>query len=171
MTVHHRRVITGSEEDTRQLGRRIGEAVAAGVVIALEGELGSGKTVFVQGLAEGLGVPAAYAVTSPSYTLVNEYPGRWRLFHVDLYRLEDPASFEETGLFDILADDVVTAVEWADRLPPDLLQDWLSVRISIMADERRRFDLAAYGQRSGDLLRGLPAFDLPKMKGILEGDG
>jgi tRNA threonylcarbamoyladenosine biosynthesis protein TsaE len=170
MTARRRRVITGSTEQTRDLGRRVGETVAGGVVIALEGALGSGKTVFVQGLAQGLGVPAEYAVTSPSYTLVNEYPGRWRLFHVDLYRLEDPALFEEIGLFDILADDGVTAVEWAERLPPGLLQDRLRVRISIMPDERRQFELAAYGQKSDDLLRGLPAFDHRKPRGILEGD-
>jgi len=140
------------------LGRAVGKAVASGSVLALTGELGAGKTVFVQGLAEGLAVPGRYAVTSPSYTLIHEYPGRLRLFHVDLYRLEDPSSFEEIGLFDILTGEGVAAVEWADRLPPGLLDDRLEICISILPDDSRQFDLSAYGQRSVDLLKKLPIF-------------
>jgi tRNA threonylcarbamoyladenosine biosynthesis protein TsaE len=158
VTPLRRRIVTRNPAQTRALGRSLGSAAPAGSVIAMVGELGAGKTVLVQGLAEGLEVPARYTVASPSYTLVNEYPGRLRLFHVDLYRLEDPASFEEIGLFDILAGDGVCAVEWADRLPAGLLEDVLEVRISFLPDDSRRFDLTAYGQKSGDLLRGLPAF-------------
>ena len=123
MTSFSRRTVTRGQAETRSLGRAIGKAIAGGSVLAITGELGAGKTVFVQGLAEGLEVPGRYAVTSPSYTLINEYPGRLRLFHVDLYRLEDPSSFEEIGLFDILTGEGVTAVEWADRLPPGLLDE------------------------------------------------
>ena len=151
-------IVTRSQNETRQLGKRIGTAVKKGGVLALIGELGAGKTVFVQGLAQGLEVPGKYVVTSPSYTLINEYPGRLRLYHVDLYRLEDPALFEETGLYDILTGDGVTAVEWADRLPSNLLEDYLLVPIAIRADDSRQFGFSAYGQTSVDLLREIAGF-------------
>jgi len=77
----------------------------------LTGDLGSGKTSFVQGLARGLEVPNDYYITSPSYTLINEYPGRHPFFHVDLYRLEDPVDFEDIGLYDILDVNFVVAIE------------------------------------------------------------
>ena len=158
MTTSFRRIVTRSPAQTRELGRAIGMAVVAGSVIAMVGELGAGKTLLVQGLAEGLEVPGYYAVTSPSYTLVNEYPGRLPLFHVDLYRLEDPSSYEEIGLFDILVGDGVSAVEWADRLPAGLLDDYLEVHIAFLPDDSRQIDMTAYGQKSADLLRGLPIF-------------
>jgi tRNA threonylcarbamoyladenosine biosynthesis protein TsaE len=151
-------VVTYSHEDTRQLGEAIGRAALPGSVVALVGELGAGKTVFVKGLARGLDVPRQYPVTSPSFTLVNEYPGRLHLYHVDLYRLEDPAEFEDTGLFDILTGDGVTAVEWADRLPAGLLDDYLVVAIAIQVDDGRCFSMSAYGQNSIDLLKGIFGF-------------
>jgi tRNA threonylcarbamoyladenosine biosynthesis protein TsaE len=81
-------ITTHSVEETRELGRKIGLLIKQPFIIALIGDLGCGKTAFVQGLALGLGVPADYYITSPTFTLINEYPGRWPLFHVDLYSLE-----------------------------------------------------------------------------------
>ena len=89
---------TASAAETRRLGERCGSLLRTPLVICLIGDLGSGKTVFVQGLARGLDVSADYAVTSPSFTLINEYPGRLKLFHIDLYRLGTEADLDDLGL-------------------------------------------------------------------------
>ena len=105
-----------SEQDTAAIGRELGATLAAGDVVLLHGDLGAGKTAFVRGLAEGLGVLAA-VVTSPTFTLVQEYRGgRVALFHVDLYRLNDPREIDDLGL-DEIAEDGVLAIEWAERHP------------------------------------------------------
>jgi tRNA threonylcarbamoyladenosine biosynthesis protein TsaE len=108
-----------TEEEMRALGERLGRAATGGDVIGLVGPLGAGKTVLVQGLARGLGVPAGVAVTSPTFTIINEVRGgRLPLYHVDLYRLEDEAELEHVGLDDLYRrDDAVVAVEWFDRFP------------------------------------------------------
>lgn len=111
-------VSTRSASATRRFARELARRLRGGTVLALVGELGAGKTSFVQGLAEGLGV-AAHEVVSPTYTLVNEYPAgeRW-LVHVDLYRLSDAQSVHELGIEEHFhRRDAVVAVEWADRLP------------------------------------------------------
>ncbi|OQX24352.1 MAG: tRNA (adenosine(37)-N6)-threonylcarbamoyltransferase complex ATPase subunit type 1 TsaE [Desulfobacteraceae bacterium IS3] len=132
-------MISRSPEDTYNLGRKIGESLNPGAVIALTGDLGSGKTAFVQGLARGLGVPQEYYITSPTYTLVNEYPGRCPLFHADLYRLEGNADIEEIGLYDILQKgEGVTAVEWAERLDKETLSAAIRIRFEILDEESRR---------------------------------
>ena len=105
-----------SERDTAAIGREIGSTLVAGDVVLLHGDLGAGKTAFVRGLAEGLGVPGD-EVSSPTFTLVQEYRGgRLPLFHVDLYRLTDPREIDDLGL-DEIAEDGVLAIEWAERHP------------------------------------------------------
>jgi tRNA threonylcarbamoyladenosine biosynthesis protein TsaE len=107
---------THSELETAALGRELGATLSAGDVVLLVGDLGTGKTAFVRGLAEGLGVDRD-EVSSPTFTLVQEYRGgRLPLFHVDLYRLDDPREVEDLGL-DEIAEDGVLAIEWADKLP------------------------------------------------------
>jgi len=128
---------TRSLAETFMLAQKIGAEIPAGTVIALTGDLGAGKTSFVQGLARGLGVPEDCYVTSPTYTLINEYPGTCPLFHADLYRLDADADFEEIGLYDILYGKNVTAIEWADRLDPGVLAEHIAVHIKIaVADSR-----------------------------------
>lgn len=107
-------VITRDPEETEALGESWGRAAPRGLVIALSGELGAGKTRLVRGLARGLEIPAR--VHSPSFTLVNEYDGgRLRLFHLDLYRLENDEQIRAAGLEEYLVPDGVTVIEWADR--------------------------------------------------------
>jgi len=134
------------------LGAWIGTHCRRGVLLALVGELGSGKTTFVQGLAVGLDVPEDYRVTSPSYTLINEYPGRLPLIHADLYRLPDAASLEDIGIDEWLGTDAVIAVEWSEKLPPSMLTDYLKITIRQMPDSDRQIDFYAYGLRCGDLI-------------------
>jgi len=147
---------TNSPEETRQLGEKIGRRIQAGTVIAFFGDLGSGKTIFIQGLARGLGVPDDYYVTSPSYTLINEYPARHKLFHVDLYRINHPIDFEEIGLYEIMHNSGVVAVEWADRLQKDLLGEHVSVKLETEDVESRNIYITAYGLGPTNLLKKLP---------------
>jgi tRNA threonylcarbamoyladenosine biosynthesis protein TsaE len=108
-------LISRAEEETVAVGRGLASSLAAGSHVLLFGELGAGKTAFVRGLAEGLGVDPA-DVTSPTFTLVQEYRGgRTPLLHVDLYRLNDPREIDDLGLEEVGAGAVV-AVEWAERL-------------------------------------------------------
>ena len=108
-------IITNSPEETFAFARRLGKELAGGEVFLLKGDLGAGKTVFAKGLAAGLGI-APSEVTSPSFTLVNEYAGRLRLYHIDLYRL-DIGVHDELGLNEILDDrQAVVVIEWAERL-------------------------------------------------------
>jgi tRNA threonylcarbamoyladenosine biosynthesis protein TsaE len=146
-------MITRAVEQTRTLGAALGRHVPPGAVIALTGDLGSGKTVLVQGLAQGLAVPAAFYITSPTYTLINEYPGRLCLYHVDLYRLTDPDELDETGLHDILGADGVVVIEWADRLPASLLNRYLRIHLVPLGPDKREITLTAYGQVFVNLLK------------------
>ena len=145
-TTHH-------ADETKALGRIIGKNIQAGTVLALYGDLGSGKTVFVQGLGKGLDVPEGYYITSPTYTLINEYPGRIKLFHVDLYRIGDPMEMEDTGFNDILGYDGVLSIEWADRLEDDLPADHIKIQFETEGSESRKIKFSAYGQREVNLLK------------------
>ncbi|MBI3653132.1 MAG: tRNA (adenosine(37)-N6)-threonylcarbamoyltransferase complex ATPase subunit type 1 TsaE [Acidobacteria bacterium] len=108
-------IITQSPEATFAVAQQIGEQLTGGAVFLLRGDLGAGKTVFAKGLAAGLGIDPV-DVTSPTFTLVNEYEGRLRLYHIDLYRLEVGACFG-LGLEDLLEEkNAVVLIEWAERL-------------------------------------------------------
>jgi len=107
--------ISHSPAETEALGEKLGRAAERGLVLALSGDLGAGKTQFVKGLARGLGISAR--VHSPTFTLVNEYGGgRLKLFHLDLYRLETPAQILSAGIEEFLSPDGVAVIEWAERL-------------------------------------------------------
>ena len=148
--------ISHSPAETRALAARLGARLAPGDVVALNGELGSGKTEFVHGLAEGLGVPPQ-VVASPSFTLMHEYPGRLTLVHLDLYRLEDLPPEILPDLEEYLSGPQVVAVEWARRLAPLLPGDYLEVDLEIAGESDRRLTFTGHGQRSWDLVRYLAA--------------
>jgi tRNA threonylcarbamoyladenosine biosynthesis protein TsaE len=128
-------VVTTSEEETASAGERLGATLNAGDVVLLYGELGAGKTAFVRGLARGLGAPEA-DVSSPTFTLVQEYAGRATLYHVDLYRLE-PREVDDLGLEELVSGDGVVAIEWAERWQgrPD---DAIEVRLEHAGEDHRR---------------------------------
>ena len=110
----------GSEAETRETGRRLAGILRGGEVLSLEGPLGAGKTTFVKGLAEGLGC-AADEVSSPTFTLVHEYPGgRLPLVHLDLYRLESSEELAALGFDDLLSGSTIAALEWGDKFPEAL---------------------------------------------------
>jgi tRNA threonylcarbamoyladenosine biosynthesis protein TsaE len=148
--------------ETRRLGARLARLLRPGDVVLLSGDLGAGKTVFVQGMARGLGY-AGWA-SSKSFVLLGVYLGnRGKLYHADLYRLEAPEQAEELGLEEAFGDGAL-AVEWPERALPDGEQsdrvfpaDHLTVRIEATGERTRTFRLAASGPRSRELLTELAA--------------
>lgn len=119
---------TYSEQETERLGARLAERVVAGAVVAFTGDLGAGKTAFVRGMARGLGIPER--VTSPTFTIVNEYEGgRLPLFHFDMYRLGSAEELFDIGWDDYLARGGVCAVEWSENVAEALGPDGIRVDI------------------------------------------
>jgi tRNA threonylcarbamoyladenosine biosynthesis protein TsaE len=145
--------ITTSPSATQDLGKRIGEKLSPGSVVALIGELGCGKTCFTKGLCAGLGIPKR-EVNSPSFTFVNEYKGRLPVFHADLYRAEDMATSLEVGVLDYVlqAESGVAIIEWAERILSLLPDSYLQVNFSVLSSKKRQLTLVGYGERFGRLL-------------------
>ena len=131
--------VSRSEEETAAIGEQLGRTLTAGDVVLLYGDLGAGKTAFTRGLARGLDA-AADEVTSPTFTLVQEYAGRVTLFHVDLYRL-DEKEVDDLGLEELVLGDGVVAIEWAERWRgrPD---DVVEVRIAHAGEDERRISIS-----------------------------
>ena len=131
-------IITSTEDETIDAGESLGRTLRAGDVVLLYGDLGAGKTAFVRGLARGIGANPE-DVSSPTFTLVQEYAGASAtLYHVDLYRLE-PAEIDDLGLEDLVSGDGIVAIEWAERWRgrPDG-QGVVEITIDDVGDERRR---------------------------------
>ncbi|PYN09426.1 MAG: tRNA (adenosine(37)-N6)-threonylcarbamoyltransferase complex ATPase subunit type 1 TsaE [Candidatus Rokuibacteriota bacterium] len=126
---------TTSPEETEAAGARLGATLKSGDVVALTGELGAGKTVFVQGLARALGVGTA--ATSPTFVLVNEYRGRVPVHHVDAYRTTSLAELMDLGIEEMMDGDGITVIEWAERVEPLLPARAVRVRIAGVGDEPR----------------------------------
>lgn len=150
-------VTAHTEAETLAAGRTLGSVVdARGLVLALIGPLGSGKTVFVRGLAEGLGCDTGL-VSSPTFAIAAEHEASSgaRLHHVDLYRVESERELEDAGLLDWLAPGGVVAVEWADRIPQALPADRLEVRLArpAQAPNERVLDVRAKGEGARALAR------------------
>ena len=127
--------ITNSEDETSAAGERLGAALRGGNVVLLYGDLGAGKTAFVRGLARGIGADPA-EVSSPTFTLIQEYAGRLTLFHVDLYRLEE-REVDDLGLEELVLGDGIVAIEWAERWrgrPDDVIEVWIE---DVGEDSRR----------------------------------
>lgn len=132
-------MISTSEAETERAGESLGTSLSGGDVVLLFGDLGAGKTAFVRGMARGIGA-SADDVSSPTFTIVQEYAGHaTTLFHVDLYRLE-PAEIDDLGLDDLIAGEGIVAIEWADRWK-GRPEDAVEVRIEETEDERRRIEV------------------------------
>lgn len=129
-------IITENHEQTEQFAARFASGLNGGEVISFSGDLGSGKTTFIRGLAKGLGADPR-SVSSPSYTLVNIYEGDTRLVHVDLYRLGEESEIVELGLEDLFSVDTVVAVEWGERLPSSIRCDF-GIHFEVIGDMERR---------------------------------
>jgi tRNA threonylcarbamoyladenosine biosynthesis protein TsaE len=145
-----------SPAQTQELARALGELLAGGDVVALSGELGAGKTCFTQGLAVGLGVHGGVPVTSPTFTLIGQYPGRVEMRHADFYRVESYARLEAAGFDDLLDGHGVLVVEWPERFIEALPAERIEIRIELvpeLGDEVRRIRVRALGERPAEICR------------------
>jgi len=125
--------------ETQAIGERLGARLGPGAVIACTGELGAGKTCFLQGLARGLGVTSG--VTSPTFVLVNQYRGRMPIYHLDAYRTGSLTELVDLGLEEMLHGDGVTVIEWADKLLPLLPARTIHVHLQGLGDEPREITI------------------------------
>lgn len=146
--------VTCSADETAALGRRIGTNLNEGDVLALLGELGSGKTCFTEGLARGLGVDESYPITSPTFTLINEYPARFALYHFDAYRLADFSDLENLGYGEYISGNGVVVIEWAQKIMQDIPAYAFLVHFEYIDENKRKI-----------VIKGLP----DKMKKLVQG--
>jgi len=137
-----------SEEDTMEIAENIESEKFPGMVICLDGELGSGKTVFVKGFAKALGITET--ITSPTFSLVKEYPdGEMALYHMDVYRIDDAG--EDFGLNDYLNQDGVCIIEWPEMIENQLPEERLDIKFKVIDEETRVLIFTPYGQQYEDL--------------------
>ena len=137
-------IITNSVAETEKEGERLGRALAPGAVVALFGGLGAGKTAFTRGLASGLGIEAF--VSSPTFTIVNEYDGKVPLFHFDMYRLDSERELFDIGLDDYLERGGVCAVEWSEKVPGAFPPGAIVVKIEDLGGGARRLVVIEEGE-------------------------
>jgi len=133
-------------EATVQFGGQLASELFQGSVVALIGELGAGKTLLVRSIASALGVANDRLVTSPTFVLVQEYMGRWPVFHFDAYRLRSPSEFFDLGIEEYYDAGGVCLIEWADRVEPCLPRDYLRIRLDVLGESSRRITLQGFGE-------------------------
>jgi tRNA threonylcarbamoyladenosine biosynthesis protein TsaE len=144
-------VLSRSAEETEQLGRVIGTCVEGGDIVALYGELGTGKTTLVRGVAAGIGASPA-VVSSPTFVLIREYHGRLRLAHADLYRISSALDLHHSGLTDYFDHATVTILEWAEKATGELPLDRLEIHFSHRGQTTRNLRISYRGPRAHRLL-------------------
>lgn len=138
---------THSPEETRGIGIKIGRLCQPGDVIALDGDLGTGKTCLTQGLAQGLEVPKESYVRSPTFTILNVHDGRIPLYHFDLYRLSDIDELEEIGYREYIYGDGVSALEWASNVAEAIPAECLRISVKRTGETERDIEIAANGEK------------------------
>lgn len=148
-------LISQSGRQTFGMGEHLGKLLDRGVVIALTGELGAGKTTFVKGLAKGLGVPDTFYVTSPTYTIMNEYPGRLDLCHMDLYRLGTSDELDYIGFYEMITPERVVVIEWPEIIERGTLVFDISIAISTDRGMNRKISFTASGHGASKVLSNL----------------
>jgi tRNA threonylcarbamoyladenosine biosynthesis protein TsaE len=146
-------IISVSAEQTWEIARFIGGKLRKGDVLALSGELGSGKTCFTGGLARGLGVDEKYQITSPTFTLINEYPARFnKLYHFDVYRLNGYSEFEDLGYEEYFCSDGIVVIEWAEKIVQILPADTFFINFKYIDENRRKIIIKGSKSRLKELI-------------------
>ena len=146
-------VTSESPEQTFHWGEGLGRILGAGDVVALVGELGAGKTTLTQGIARGLEVSNEGYVTSPTFTLINEYQGRIPVYHLDCYRLDSPAEFEDLGIEEYLQGSGVAIIEWAEKIVSLLPDDYVRIALEYIDRNVRKMKVQGLGAHSQELLK------------------
>lgn len=145
-----------SAEQTFAIGFAVGVKAGEGDVFALSGELGAGKTCFAGGLARGLGVSDDYTITSPTFTLMNEYPGRQcRLYHFDVYRLTQIGDLDDLGYDEYISGRGVVAIEWADKITSALPMDVVTVHFTYIDEGRRIIGISGPERKVRELVKDI----------------
>lgn len=142
-----------TRRDTRRLGQALARVLEVGDLVVLEGDLGAGKTFLVRAIARAMKVPTHVAITSPTFELVHELPGKVPIVHVDLYRLETPDMLIELGLIERIGHDAVVLIEWGERFARDLGDQGLWIYLLFNDNGERFVKLVAHGPRGEQLLR------------------
>ena len=150
-------VTSRSSVQTRRWGGKLGNLLKGGEIIGLVGELGTGKTCFVRGMAEGLDVGPDAWIRSPTFTLINEYHGRLPVYHIDLYRVGSREELEGLNLREYLYSDGVSVVEWFEHLPADEVNEYLEVKLAYANGNKRQLMFTPRGKRYEQIVEGLKA--------------
>jgi tRNA threonylcarbamoyladenosine biosynthesis protein TsaE len=150
---------TKSASETVRVGKNLGRLLQPGDVVALTGELGTGKTQLIKGLAAGIGVGKPTYISSPSFTLIHEYEGRIPFYHIDLFRLKDEKEADELGLEEYFRGEGVTAIEWADRIPSSLPEEILFIHIRYTGKNTRSMEITGKGKRYEEIVKQLGPSD------------
>ncbi|MBL7084497.1 MAG: tRNA (adenosine(37)-N6)-threonylcarbamoyltransferase complex ATPase subunit type 1 TsaE [Candidatus Omnitrophica bacterium] len=145
------KIKTDSPQETINLGEQLGRHLKAGDVLGLIGELGSGKTTLVKGIASGLGVKEKEDISSPTFVLIKEYKGNVPLYHFDLYRLDKVNDIRYLGVDEYLFNDGVCVIEWAEKMKM-LLPDYLQVDLAIKGKDKREFKFSAHNKYYEDII-------------------
>uniref|UniRef100_A0A7V3ZVN4 tRNA threonylcarbamoyladenosine biosynthesis protein TsaE n=1 Tax=candidate division WOR-3 bacterium TaxID=2052148 RepID=A0A7V3ZVN4_UNCW3 len=133
------KVITHSEEETIELGKKLAKKFKKGDIVALYGELGSGKTTLIKGIVSGLGYQKT--VKSPSFIMVAVYLAEIPIYHIDLYRIENEETIENLGIFEYLYGEGISLIEWAERIEKNLPPKRINIRIKILGKNEREFEI------------------------------
>ena len=148
------RFVSTSEAETASFGQRLARVLSSGDVVALQGQLGAGKTRLVQAIAAELGCSRSFVV-SPTFSLIHEYDGRLPVYHIDAYRLKDSDEFLDMGGGELIHGDGVCLIEWADRIGDLLPQDHLRVEIEVTGEQSRVFLCRASGPLAQKIIAAL----------------
>ncbi|MEA1968533.1 MAG: tRNA (adenosine(37)-N6)-threonylcarbamoyltransferase complex ATPase subunit type 1 TsaE [Thermodesulfobacteriota bacterium] len=148
-------ITSTSDQTTRNLGEKTGRLISSKIAIGLAGDLGAGKTTFVKGMAKGLGVPDNYYITSPTYNIINEYPGRIKLCHMDLYRLSTSDELEDLGFDEIVESNAAIIIEWPGIIDKALICFDIDITIRTDKNFNRKISLIGSGLKAEKLLKKL----------------
>jgi tRNA threonylcarbamoyladenosine biosynthesis protein TsaE len=148
-------IISSSPQNTIEIADSIGRHLIEGDVLALSGELGSGKTCFAGGLARGLDLDEKYQITSPTFTLINEYPARYKLYHLDVYRLSYHSEFDDLGCEEYLGVEGVVVIEWAEKIAKLLPAKTIFINFEYIDEEQRKIIINAPAGRIKELIRDI----------------
>ena len=143
---------SNSDEKTRKIGQALGALIDSRIVVALSGDLAAGKTTLVKGMARGLGVPEDYHITSPTYTIINEYPGRIPLVHMDLYRLGEAEELDYLGFDEIAESRSAIVVEWPGLMGRERVHVDIAIAIQTDSAFNRRISVIGSGLTGKNLL-------------------